>query len=66
MAKVSQLQAAIHSIDAEIALLQRARKVLTDTQAEKPSRERKSTAPKRRRNGEGATTDSGNMNYPPA
>lgn len=52
MAKVSQLQAAINKIDEEIALLQRARKVLTDTQAEKPKRERKA-----RKEGAGVVQD---------
>lgn len=65
MAAKSNVQIAIEKAEAEIAFQQRLIESLKATQKAK-ARVEGTRRSKRRRDGEGATTDSGNMNYPPA
>jgi hypothetical protein len=67
MAKRSQIQVALDQIEAEIQQLEAVRDRLKAAAFRvEPKRKPLKAASKRRLSGEGATTDSGNMNYPPA
>ena len=75
MARRNGIQIALDKITAEIEELSKVRQRLLDVADPLVRRERKPRKvkaeafpipSKRRSHGEGATTDSGNMNYPPA
>ena len=71
MAKLSQIDKAIAALEAEREILDLAITKLRAQQSTKATTARYTAAMKKSRgrkhaNGEGATTDSGDMNYPPA
>jgi len=66
MAKQSQIDQALASLKAERDVLDLAIRKLEAQVAAKPTVKTPKRSSRRRDNGEGATTDSGNMAYPPA